>query len=215
MPVSDPEPAIRADATAPGRPAARSDDAAPAASDDGSALGPEHLANRIEALALEARIVRPGVPTPSVQAAAQALGVTEERIVKSLVFVVEGDTGAPDSDPAQSAGPSAETPDLVLAIAAGTGRVDTARLAGALGVDPARVRLARPAQVTAWTGYGVGAMPPFGHLRPLRTLIDAVSVPAEGVVYGGGGSRHAMLEIGVDALEAATGARRVELTPPT
>ena len=34
-----------------------------------------------------ARIVRPGTPTPTVEAAAVALGVEPERIVKSLLFL--------------------------------------------------------------------------------------------------------------------------------
>lgn len=233
MPVSDIDPSKRAgpdagepadaDSTEPGSTAAAPTQDAPTdaasnaarsgpAPDGAPSLGPDDLASAIDALGVQARIVRPGAPTPTVASAADALGVTEDRIIKSLVFVVEPDRDAePNAEPT-SLPSSADPRELVLVIAAGTGRIDTDRLADAIGTDPRRLRLARPAEVAAWTGYGVGAMPPFGHLRPLRTLIDVASVPGDGVVYGGGGSRRTMLEIGVDALEAATRARRADLT---
>ncbi|MFO7544685.1 MAG: YbaK/EbsC family protein [Trueperaceae bacterium] len=143
-------------------------------------------------LRLSARLLRLDVPTPTVPAAAEALGVAVDRIVKSLVFLVAGE------------------PTLV--IAAGEERVSYAALARTLGVSRRVLRFASAAQALAITGYRIGAMPPFGHLRPLRTLLDDGSMPTDGVVYGGGGDVSALLEVDVNELTTVTGARKAALT---
>ena len=94
---------------------------------------------------------------------------------------------------------------------------DAARaLARALGVGRRAVRLASPERTRAITGYAVGSMPPFGHRAPLPTLVDSLSVPESGVVYGGGGEHDVLLRVPVDALLSVTRARRLPLTddPP-
>lgn len=82
--------------------------------------------------------------------AGDALGCAVGQIVKSLVF-------------ADAAG----SPILVLA--AGDVRVEEARLAAVHG---APVSLADAALVRASTGYAIGGVPPFGHERPLPTVVD-------------------------------------------
>jgi len=143
---------------------------------------------------LVGELLRPGEPTPTVADAARALGVGTRAILKSLVFEADG------------------VPLLV--IAAGESRVSMPALARALGVSRRRVRLASPGATLAITGYPVGAMPPFGHRRPLATLIDSISVPELGVVYGGGGAADTMLRLDVGTLQQATGGRRLPLTAP-
>lgn len=145
-----------------------------------------------------ARLVVPGVPTPTVPTAAAALGVPVGAILKSLVFVVRG---AP-----------------CLAIAAGEDRVRYPALAAAWGVTRRHVRMASPDEALAITGYPVGAMPPFGHLRTLPALVDARCASPGRTVYAGGGSRAALLELETDellrVLGTAAGFTLADLTEP-
>jgi Cys-tRNA(Pro) deacylase len=112
--------------------------------------------------------------TPTVPDAARALGVAEEQIIKSLVFLVDGQ------------------PTLV--IANGTRHVDNRLVAGHYGVGRKRAKLARSEQALEITGYVVGAMPPFGHQTRLRTIVDP-DVVAQVEIFGGGGQINAMLRL--------------------
>lgn len=150
------------------------------------------LAAYLERVGVEASLVRPGAPTPTVPDAARALGVAPGAVLKSLVFEAEG---AP-----------------LLVIAAGQARVRMPLLARALGLSRRAVKLASPDETLALTGYPVGAMPPFGHATPLDTLLDSVSVPERGVVYGGGGAEDVMVRLDAGTLLEATGGRRLPLT---
>jgi len=150
------------------------------------------LAAYLDRAGVDATLVRPGVPTPTVPDAARALGVEPGAILKSLVFQA---SGAP-----------------LLVIAAGRARVRVPLLARALGLPRRSVKLASPQETLSLTGYPVGAMPPFGHAQPLDTLVDSVSVPDEGVVYGGGGAEDVMVRLDARTLLGATGGRRLPLT---
>jgi prolyl-tRNA editing enzyme YbaK/EbsC (Cys-tRNA(Pro) deacylase) len=139
-----------------------------------------------------ARLVVPGVPTPTVPAAAAALGVRPEQVLKSLVFLVAGE------------------PRLV--IAAGEDRVRYPALAAAWGVGRRALRMATPEEAQALSGYPVGAMPPFGHRVPLPTIVDARRIVSGLRVYAGGGTRSALLELETDELLRVTRARVEPLT---
>jgi len=139
-----------------------------------------------------ARLVAPGVPTPTVPEAAAALGVRPEQVLKSLVFLVAGE------------------PRLV--IAAGEDRVRYPALAAAWGVGRRQLRMATPEEAQALSGYAVGGMPPFGHREPLQTLVDARRIVSGLRVYAGGGTRSALLELETDELLRVTGARSEPLT---
>jgi prolyl-tRNA editing enzyme YbaK/EbsC (Cys-tRNA(Pro) deacylase) len=124
--------------------------------------------------AIAAELVYPKKPTPTVPAAAQALGVAPKNIIKSLVFIANGEP--------------------LLVIAAGEAPIDTGRLRETLGVSRRKLKLASPEEALRVSGYEIGAMPPFGHKQVLPTLIDSLSV-TEGVLYGGGGTKAAMLKL--------------------
>jgi len=141
------------------------------------------LQRYIDAHGIAAAILPMNGHTPTVSDAARELGVVADQVIKSLVFVS-------DDDP-------------LLVINNGLARVDRRRLAAALGVGRARVKFARPEQALAITGYVVGSMPPFGHCRPLRTLVDA-AVMQLGQVFGGGGDIDAMLRIAPQELLRVT-----------
>ena len=86
--------------------------------------------------------------------AATALGVELAQIVKSLVFVVPGETG----------------PEPLICLVAGHNRVDLARLAAVTGANDLRRASAREAHDL--TGFAIGGIPPIGHLRPVRVIMD-------------------------------------------
>ncbi len=138
-----------------------------------------------------ARLVRLEADTSTVGAAAEALGVPPERIIKSLVFIA-GD-------------------EPVLVIAAGPDRVDRRRLAEVLGLPPGKVRLATPDEVLAATGFPVGGVPPVGHARPLKVYVDRRVAEAPDAVFGGGGADRVLLEVEPAELIRLTGAEIVDL----
>ena len=87
--------------------------------------------------------------------ASAALEADLGQIVKSLVFVTPGADGSLEP---------------VLCLVSGPNRVDVARLAAVTGERDIRRATAREAQEL--TGYSIGGIPPFGHARPVRTIMD-------------------------------------------
>jgi Cys-tRNA(Pro) deacylase len=86
--------------------------------------------------------------------AAAALGVDLAQIVKSLVFVI----------------PTADGGEPLLCLVAGRDRVDVARLAEVTGAADVRRATAREAH--DMTGYSIGGIPPVGHERTIRVIMD-------------------------------------------
>jgi prolyl-tRNA editing enzyme YbaK/EbsC (Cys-tRNA(Pro) deacylase) len=86
--------------------------------------------------------------------AAAALGAELGQIVKSLVFVMSGESGV----------------EPLLCLVSGTNRVDLARLAAV--TNTADVRRATAREAHELTGFAIGGIPPIGHTRPVRTIMD-------------------------------------------
>jgi len=143
----------------------------------------------ITAHKIPAGIVHPPVITATVPAAAQAMGVHPNTIIKSLLFTIRHS-------------------ESLLVIANGSRRIDRRAIAKRLGVGKKQVRIARPEEVLNWTGYPVGGVPPFGHQRPIPTWMDP-AVLEQGTIYGGGGDESALLRMQANDLLAATGAEVV------
>ena len=118
--------------------------------------------------------------------AAEQLGVEPAQIANSLVFVA-GD---------------GERTEPVLVLASGGHRVDTAKVAGLLGVE--RVRRADPDTVRAATGVAIGGVPPIGHPQPLTTLVDD-ALAAYDAVWAAAGHPHAVFPTTHDELVRITG----------
>jgi prolyl-tRNA editing enzyme YbaK/EbsC (Cys-tRNA(Pro) deacylase) len=93
--------------------------------------------------------------THTAEDAAAALGVELGQIVKSLVFVVPADGGPPEP---------------ILCLVSGVNRVDMARLAAVSG-EPA-IRRATAREANDLTGFTIGGIPPIGHDRPVRVIMD-------------------------------------------
>ena len=92
--------------------------------------------------------------THTAQDAARAVGGELGQIVKSLVFVA----------------PLDGTLEPYLVLVSGANRVDLARLAAVLGHSD--VRRATAQEAMDLTGFVIGGIPPIGHRRPLKVVMD-------------------------------------------
>jgi len=115
--------------------------------------------------------------------AARAIGCEVGQIVKSLVFLADGEP--------------------VLALTSGANRVDERRLATLAGASGAR--RATPEEARAATGFAVGGTPPFGHPGPVRTFLDRDLLAFE-EVWAAAGSPDAVFRITPGELRGTAGA---------
>ena len=149
------------------------------------------LAGFIVENGIEAEILRLEAETKTVAAAAAVLGLKPEQIIKSVLFLANGEP--------------------VVAIAGGQARIAWKRLADHLGISRRRLKTAKAEQVLEITGYVVGSVPPFGHRQPLRTVVDT-AVYDQKTVYGGGGDIDALLRIQTAELCRVVGAETANLS---
>ncbi|MDQ3547783.1 MAG: YbaK/EbsC family protein [Chloroflexota bacterium] len=122
---------------------------------------------------IDAELLEPGVPTPTVPEAARALGVDERQIIKSLLF-------------------AAKSGEVVLVVLSGASKVSRHRLREVTGLRG--LELADPAIVLALTGYPAGGTPPVGHMNRLNVIVDegVMTLP---MAIGGGGRIDTLLRI--------------------
>ena len=139
-----------------------------------------------EGLAIEVREYPDGTRTAA--EAAAAVGCEVGRIVKSLVFTVDGQP--------------------VVALVGGDARLDESRLAEAAGgtVGRADADVVREA-----TGYPIGGVPPFGHATDLATFVDE-SLLAHDTVWAAAGTPRHVFEVAPAELLRLSGGRAVPLT---
>jgi prolyl-tRNA editing enzyme YbaK/EbsC (Cys-tRNA(Pro) deacylase) len=150
-----------------------------------------NVARVVEAAAaagLSIEVVRFPEGTRTAVDAARAVGCEVGQIVKSLVFMADG--------------------EAVLALLSGADRLDPGRLAAALGAS--EVRRADGDEVRAATGFAIGGVPPLGHPGVLPVLIDE-NVFRHGEVWAAAGLPDAVFRTAPDALARAAGARRASL----
>lgn len=120
--------------------------------------------------------------------AAAAVGCDVRQIVKSLVFMADGEP--------------------VLALVSGDHRLDVDRLRAHVGA--ADVRRATADEVRAHTGFAIGGVPPFGHPAPLRTVLD-IGLRRDDVVWAAAGTPFAVFAIAPEALVAWADAEEAEV----
>jgi prolyl-tRNA editing enzyme YbaK/EbsC (Cys-tRNA(Pro) deacylase) len=96
-----------------------------------------------------------GESTHTAEDAAHAVGAELGQIVKSIVFVAPGDRGSLEG---------------ILCLVSGSNRVDLTRLAAVTGQRDIRRATAREANEL--TGFSIGGIPPIGHIRTLRVIMD-------------------------------------------
>ena len=148
-------------------------------------LTPDDLQAYLTTHGIPAEIVHLSVETPTVPAAAAALGIPVDQVIKTVIFLVD------------------EKPYAIYAN--GVRRVDPRKLAARFGVSRKKVKLADEQVVIALTGYPPGTVPPFGHRQPFPALIDP-AVGSHEIVYAGGGGITSLLRLRSDDLRRLTGA---------
>jgi len=93
--------------------------------------------------------------THTAEEAAAAVGAELGQIVKSLVFAAPQDDGSLEA---------------IICLVSGPNRVDLARLSAVVGERD--VRRATANEARELTGFVIGGIPPIGHARPLRVVMD-------------------------------------------
>ena len=133
------------------------------------------MAERLRERGLEIEVLELADSTRTAAEAAAAVDADVGQIVKSLVFTRDGD-------------------DPFLVLCAGDRRVDTALFGGA--------RAARADEVRSATGFAIGGVPPLGHDRPLRTVVDE-SLRRFETVWCAAGTPPAVFSVPTETLIAA------------
>ncbi|MGW0663095.1 Cys-tRNA(Pro) deacylase [Streptodolium elevatio] len=120
--------------------------------------------------------------------AAAALGVTADRVFKTLVADVDG--------------------ALTVGVVPVAGKLDLKALAAAVGGK--RAAMADPAAAERTTGYVLGGISPLGQKKRLATVVDA-SALSHGTVFVSAGKRGLEIEIAPADLLRMTAARTADI----
>jgi Cys-tRNA(Pro) deacylase len=142
------------------------------------------LRDSLEHHGIQATLIEPSIPTPTVLDAARALGVEPSDIIKSVAFETKDGT-------------------VVLVVAPGDRRIDTIKVAQLMNLE--KLKMASSARVHEVTGYPAGGVPPVGHPEGLRVVMDVTLLEREALI-GGGGSERLLLRIAPAEVVRATDA---------
>jgi Cys-tRNA(Pro) deacylase len=153
------------------------------------ARGTERVQAALEAAGLDVTVVNLQKSARTAQLAADALGADLGSIVKSLVFLVDGEP--------------------VLVLVAGDRRADPNKLKTLS--EARRVMIADAERVRSETGFSVGGVPPVGHQQHLPTWIDA-SLGRFETVYAAAGHPRAVFPIAFELLVRITAGRVADVT---
>lgn len=141
-----------------------------------------------ERAGIRVKVKRFAEGTRTASDAARAIGCDVSQIVKSLIFIADGQP--------------------VVALLSGSDRLDTDKLAAALGA--ARVRRATGDEARAGTGYAIGGVPPFAHASVLPVLMDE-RLGRHDALWAAAGLPDAVFEITPIALRQISAARLADL----
>jgi prolyl-tRNA editing enzyme YbaK/EbsC (Cys-tRNA(Pro) deacylase) len=147
----------------------------------------QRVADALRAAGIDAEIRELSDSTRTAEEAAAAIGTSVPTIVKSLVFLADGEP--------------------ILALVSGSNRLDTQRLGAVLGRTLGR---ADAATVRTATGFAIGGVPPLGHATRLDVLIDRDLLQYD-LVWAAAGTPHAVFPLAPAALVTATGGQVVDL----
>jgi prolyl-tRNA editing enzyme YbaK/EbsC (Cys-tRNA(Pro) deacylase) len=151
--------------------------------------GPDRVQAALEAAGLAIEVVKLSDSARTAQLAAEAIGTELGSIVKSLVFLADGEP--------------------VLVLVAGDRRADPVKLKALL--QARRVMIADAERVKQETGFSIGGVPPVGHLQPLSTWIDQ-SLGRFETVYAAAGHPHAVFPIAYETLIQLTNGHVADIT---
>lgn len=146
--------------------------------------GPERVQEALDKHNLNIKVMRLPDSTRTAPEAAKAAGTEVGAIVKSLLFLADGNP--------------------LLVMCSGDRRVDTSRVASLVGAS--EVKMAPAEEVRRITGYAIGGVPPLGHALPVDILMDN-ALFRYGTVYAAAGAHDAIFPIDPDTLARVTSAR--------
>ncbi len=128
--------------------------------------------------------------TRTAEDAARAIGCTVGQIVKSLLFVVNGQP--------------------IVALVSGPNRLSEKKLTALCGVGKKKVKRAKSDIVREATGFAIGGVPPFGHKTKLPLYIDQDFWQFE-LIWAAAGTPNAVFSIIPDDLVRVTGGAVADL----
>lgn len=145
----------------------------------------QKVAAAAQTLGLKLEIKEFEAGTRTAQDAANAIGCQVAQIVKSLLFVVDGQP--------------------TMALVSGSNQLDESKLAALCSVGRKKIKRADAATTRTVTGFAIGGVPPFGHLTPLPTFIDEDFWRFE-IVWAAAGTPNAVFPLSPDELKQVTNA---------
>jgi len=148
----------------------------------------ERVASELRAATVDSTVQEFPEGTPTAEAAARAIGCGPDQIVKSIVFVCDG--------------------EAVLALVPGDRRADEAKIAAEVNAEEVRVAYAR--EVVAATGFEPGSVAPFP-LPGVSTVLLERTLLQYGTVWIGAGSPSHMASIAPGDLQQLSGARPADI----
>lgn len=126
----------------------------------------------------------------TVEDASKAVGAPPEEILKSLIFMVDGD------------------PTLLLM--SGVNKVDIKKVSLVTGKAKSRIKMASPEYVLESFGFRIGGIPPVGYEPSLPALIDE-DVFSFDVVWAAAGTDHDFFPIAPQELKKYTDGMVVDM----
>lgn len=140
-------------------------------------LGTKDLVEYLRENNINAQIIylKPGEAKTSISAA-RAVGCSLGQIAKNILLIGEK--------------------SRILVITSGDKRIDLKKVSE---IFMEKFRLATPREVLEETGYSVGGVPPFGHIKEIKKIVDT-SIMRFGFVYTSGGSEDTLMKIHVEEL---------------
>ncbi len=113
----------------------------------------QKVADAAAELGLSIEVVEFDQTTRTAPDAANAIGCQVAQIVKSLLFVADGQP--------------------VITLVSGANRLDERKLASVRGCGRKKIKRPDADTTKAITGYSIGGVPPFGHVQPLPVYVDS------------------------------------------
>lgn len=126
--------------------------------------------------------------TGTAEEAAQALNCQLAQIAKSICFWADD--------------------NLLLVVASGVNRIGEEKVAKLLGVG--EVNIMDPNEVKRETGFAVGGVPPFGHKKKIKTLIDKDLMQFD-KIWAVAGDPHSVFDISPKKLKKITNGQVVKI----
>jgi prolyl-tRNA editing enzyme YbaK/EbsC (Cys-tRNA(Pro) deacylase) len=111
--------------------------------------------------------------------AAEAVGCSVEQIASGIVLSADG--------------------DLVVSVTSGANRVDGAKIADRVGVDPDTVSMADADEIKATLGWSIGGVPPFCHETAVPVFLDETLLAFD-EVWAAAGTPEAVFPIDPETL---------------